>query len=178
MNQLDILKEIKSDPTNWSLWHKYGIFAAENKDWKTCISAYLAALRLNPQQSIQDECMNAYQNYTTTLTTNFSFRFLKLPKKTLIVDMYGLMNMDMTDFENQVKSLIAKNNEVIFLHFAFVKNLTGLGPSTIKKIIKWSKEKNIFVAAIAVHDQLRITFNLKKIEVDEYQNLLQAFQNK
>ncbi|BBM87722.1 hypothetical protein [Candidatus Uabimicrobium amorphum] len=178
MNQLDILKEIKNDPTNWSLWHQYGTLTAQNQDWKTCISAYLAALRLNPQPDILQQCVAAYQNYVNSLTKDFSFRFLQLPKKTLVVDMYGLMNMDVTEFEQQVKSLLAKKYQVIFLHFTFVRNLTGLGPSTIKKIIKWSGEKNIDIAAVAVHDQLRTTFNLKKIEVQEYSDLLQAFQNK
>lgn len=178
MNEQDILTEIKNDPTNASLWQQYATLTAQKQDWKTCVSAYLAALRLNPQPEVFQQSLAAYQNYVNALTDDFHFRFLRLPKKTLVMDMYGLMNMDVTEFENKAKALLGNKHQVIFLHFAFVRNLTGLGPSTVKKIIKWSKEKNIDIAAVGVHDGLRTTFNLKKIEVQEYSDLLQAFQNK
>ena len=161
------LEEIKKNPQNTQAWNALGDAALGLKENSMAAGAYLSALYLDAENALYEQKFYSVLSILKSGKDDleFSYEIFRLPLQTAVVFLFGIMNTELRDFEGKIGVLAKGGFDKILLDFSGVQALSGLGPSLLRKIHEYVKQKNgkIFIhkATQNIHSMLE----LKKITI-------------
>ena len=169
---------IKEDSEDPFAWLQLGDAAKIIGDWKIATWTYSAALLLLPDDEV------ALRKFTESrqkliesshCDSGFMYEIFKLPRHTSLILIVGIMNTEVEAFEMAFKSQIKSGFKNFIIDFKGSSNITGLGPSLLKKFHKEVIEVNGFIGLVSLNQDIKEVKVLKKIEIPDFSDVQEVF---
>ncbi|NUM34957.1 MAG: STAS domain-containing protein [Candidatus Brocadiae bacterium] len=161
------LEDIKKNPQNAHSWEALGNAALDIKENSMAAGAYLSAFYLNPENTLYErkfyQVLNELKNSKENV--EFTYEIFRLPLQTAIIFLFGLMNTELRDFEGKLGVLAKGGFDKILLDFSNVQALSGLGPSLLRKILEYVKQKDGKILIHNANQNIKTMLELKKVDI-------------
>ncbi len=159
------LEEIKRNPQSAQAWNSLGDAASNLKENSMAAGAYLSAFYLENHNTLYEKKFYTILSILKSSKEDieFSYEIFRLPLQTAVVFLFGIMNTDLRDLEGKFGVLSKGGFDKILFDFSGLQAMTGFGPSLLRKILEYTKQKNGKILIFNATENIRTMLELKKV---------------